>query len=305
VPTIRTILARTFLGVIFGLIVTGVVAFGLFSHASAQYRDVVERLVGQSRVINLTYSLIDAYNSLYKNVDDAQAEAGYLQLKSEVIAFLSDKKNEPVSGEARATYAGLGVIIRNVMVETDQGIESTRKGDITGTSAHYDEANRQFVFLKELASEHYARSLKDASALLPQIKASATRAYMAGAAIGVLALVGSLVYALNFSLSITRPITNLTSQAKRVAAGDFEAVSDFEASKTSSEIISLSESLRLMITNLKNKITQLDDSNKALEQSKMDTEHQAEVLRQMNDLMTGRELKMIELKKELEAIKHN
>jgi nitrogen fixation/metabolism regulation signal transduction histidine kinase len=303
VHTIRTTLVQAFLAVIFCLIATVLISFLLFNQASSQYSIVVENLVNQSRLINLTYALIDAYKNLYKSIDDPQTQAIYAQVKSDIIATLSDKNNIPISKDAQATYTGLGIIVQNIISETDQGLESTRNGDITSTSVHYDNANRQFAFLKELASEHYAQTLKDISSLFPAIKANAARAYATSAIIAVLVIVGSLIYAFYFSLSITRPIVDLTYQAKQIATGNVTATTKSDISKTNNEISSLSSSFNLMVTNLRDKITQLDNSNKALEQSKKDIEQQSESVRQMNDLMTGRELRMIELKNEIETLK--
>jgi methyl-accepting chemotaxis protein len=298
VHNIRSILIQAFVSIIIIFITAGVIAFGLFNHAASQYQTVLESLVNQSRIIGLTTTLINSYKNLTKNINDSQSQTNYDQTKSEIINGLTNKSNLPLTDAAKATFSGIDNIIRNIISDTDNGLKSVRNNDLSSTTSYYDAANNQLAFLKELASEHYAQSLNGISGLLPKIKTEADHSNIAGLVACILAFLGSLVYALVISRSITKPIVDLTHRAKQISSGNLNVIpkSDTNIFNSNNEIGILSSSFNFMVDRLQEKITALDKSEKDLEQQSADLKH-------MNDLMTGRELRMIELKSEIESLK--
>jgi methyl-accepting chemotaxis protein len=118
-----------------------------------------------------------------------------------------------------------------------------------------------------------------------------------------------------FTRSITTPLRKLTLVGEKIAKGDLETA--FPEIKTNDEVTVLANSLEVMRKeiklskeNLEKSIKDLEISRDSLEKSKKELEQKNEQLEKVNEelketnkLMVGRELKMAEMKKEVEELK--
>ena len=118
--------------------------------------------------------------------------------------------------------------------------------------------------------------------------------------IGVFLIVTLLmvVFANRFAKQLVAPIIKLSKLAEAIASGNLEENIENNILVRKDEIGSLSNSFNVMVKNLRDKIAQLSNSQKEIEIKNQDLER-------MNKLMVGRELKMSDMKKELEAYKNN
>lgn len=116
-------------------------------------------------------------------------------------------------------------------------------------------------------------------------------------AMGVL-LIFSMIFVVR--RVIVDPIQIISAASKKISDGDFGAVMDIH---TSDEIGSLSKDFERMSQTLKGVIGELTEKKAAAENAEQELEKQIREMERMNLLMVGRELKMIELKKEIARLK--
>ena len=121
---------------------------------------------------------------------------------------------------------------------------------------------------------------------------------------------GAAVFIIGFFLSyllsrsITRSITKLRDAARKISEGKLNTKIEI---KSKDEIGQLASVFNEMAAKLKESYSDLEQKvfgrTKELEATKKVLEENLKDLKQMNNLMIGRELKMVELKKEIEELK--
>jgi HAMP domain-containing protein len=114
-----------------------------------------------------------------------------------------------------------------------------------------------------------------------------------------------------FTLSFARPIHRLTRAVEKVREGNFdiqtEVKSNDEIGTLATAFNQMSNKLKDYYASLLSRTTELEELKnnleKTVEQRTSELNQKINELEQMNKLMVGRELKMIELKKELDDLK--
>ncbi|MBU2265027.1 HAMP domain-containing protein, partial [Patescibacteria group bacterium] len=122
---------------------------------------------------------------------------------------------------------------------------------------------------------------------------------------------GVFIFIIGFFLSyllsrgITKSITRLRDAAKKISEGKLDTKIEI---KSEDEIGQLATAFNEMATELKESYSGLEqkvfERTKELEVAKKTLEEKLNDLEKMNELMIGRELKMIELKKAIEELKN-
>ncbi len=117
-------------------------------------------------------------------------------------------------------------------------------------------------------------------------------------------LIFGILTSVFFSIKLTGPIIELKRATEGIAKGDFEV---HVKARTNDEIGELAHSFNKMTEDLKKSHAETEEYKRTLEQRVADRTKElamkAEELERMNKLMIGRELKMVELKKEIAALK--
>lgn len=112
---------------------------------------------------------------------------------------------------------------------------------------------------------------------------------------GIIVLIISFFYAKTFS----EPIKKLDNYAKEMTKGNLNIRSDV---KTSDEIGSLADSFNIMAENLKNYTNELEEK---VDKRTISLKEKIKELEDFKKLTVGRELKMVELKKQLKELQKN
>ncbi len=116
---------------------------------------------------------------------------------------------------------------------------------------------------------------------------------------GAIVAIGSGRY---FSKRITKGIINLSVAAENISQGNLDAVIETTEDNKDNEIGQLATSFTTMTSKLRESYKTLED--KVVERTK-ELDSKVEELGHINKLMVDRELKMVELKKEIEDLKAN
>jgi len=121
--------------------------------------------------------------------------------------------------------------------------------------------------------------------------------------IGILAVIAGSAVSYRFSDVITKPIKELERVADKATQGNLSIRVSPDLLAEGAEIGSLAKSFNNMMITVDKNITRLDTFNKKIAQSAQVLESKNDELGRMNKLMVDRELKMVELKKEIEELK--
>jgi methyl-accepting chemotaxis protein len=110
-------------------------------------------------------------------------------------------------------------------------------------------------------------------------------------------ILGSVFIIIYLSKKITKPIVSLTAAVKKIEGGDLETKIDIDSRDEIGQLAlvfnQMTEQLKRFYADLEQKI---EERTKSLDQK-------IKELEKFNELTIGRELKMIELKKEIEELK--
>ena len=297
--TLKGKLLRTFFFIIGVLSATSIGLFLIHFIVVEQYKAISDNMVTEYTLINSVSDLIVSYNSRYRNTNINETSENekineVKRLLNEQMAFLDTRIVDETS---QATYLGLKNTIADVSKEVDKGLEELDKGNVTRAAAHYQAANKKYIFVKENGNKLISDELAYAQSIQHKIDSIYQTSTIVGILILILSIGGSIIYAFRFSNKVATPLHKLASVAEEVAGGNMQVKLNQELLDRSDEIGKLSRSYSIMLTKLIKNISELDASNKGLQEISQAVTTKNTELEKLNEYMVNRELKMIELKK--------
>lgn len=298
-------LLRTFFFIIFSLSFASIGIFVMHLYVVEKYKAISDNVIAEYALTNTVADLITNYNSRFRNIDiDEEGENRKIQsTKDSLRQTMEFLDTHIVSNESEASYIGLKNTINDVMTEVDKGLEELSEGSVQGASVHYEAASKKYLFVKENGNKLIFYELNYANSIQDKIDAMYQMSTIIGGFLLLVAIGGSTVYAFRFSNKVALPLRKLTKTAEQVASGDMELTLSQELLSRTDEIGRLARSYRVMLMKLASNISELDASNKNLKQVSSSITAKNAELERLNEYMINRELRMIELKKEISACK--
>jgi HAMP domain-containing protein len=291
-------LLHAFFAVIVSLTITTIALLSLGFYSLQQYKAISDALIAEYRLVDSLSELISAYNERFisTSTNEEQTDRELNQARAEISELTTFLDTAIRNRQSKALYVGLKNSIETVTNTVDKSVSHIAKGDITNFTSDYYEINKQYEFVRDNGTALIFEELKYASSILDTIDLLHAWSQIIG--IGLLvAIVGVCVlYVVRFSKKLTAPLSRLEQLALRVAEGALDVKVDADLREKKDELGSLAVSFHTMTT-------ELARANRRIVESQEELKKHAEVLERMNKLMVGRELKMRELKSELNAIK--
>jgi nitrogen fixation/metabolism regulation signal transduction histidine kinase len=304
--SIRQKLLRASLLIVAALMLSSGAFLAVNLWVTQQYKAISDNLTAEYRLADSASKLIAAYNTRVRSSNTNSTGGAEVELaaaKENIQELTVQLDAAVVDPQSISSYTGLKNTISAVVAEVDAGLASLKGNDLAASSAHYEEANNKYEFVKDTSTALFIDELKYANSARERLDT----AYRASVVINLFALLviglGCVAYLLSFSNKLAAPLRRLAAVAEKVAAGDTGAVIDDPLRAGDDEIGSLARSLNTMLLILFKNISTLDASNKAIAESSHVLESKNSELERLNTLMIDRELKMIELKKQNEALK--
>ncbi|MEK7103746.1 MAG: HAMP domain-containing protein [Patescibacteria group bacterium] len=306
--SIKSRLLWAFVSVIIMLGVASVVFFVINFLAVRQYKQINEVMIAEYRMVHDTSILIDSFNVLVQSAGTSTKESANNNINAakadieELIYFLDENVKD---FESRSRYLGFKASVENFVSLIDDSLLRFEKGNIKDYFSDYNEANKQYEFVRENGTALLFSQLKYSSS----VQDSINRTYVLSSVIGLLALTSVvfiiIVFILRFAHRLIAPLRDLTFSAQEIAKGNMNFGIDDHTLEQSSEIGTLAKSFREMTVKLK-------DSQEKLQIKANESAGRAEELAQklseiekINNLMVDRELRMVELKEETKRLKAN
>ena len=295
---IRANLLRAFLGVIGGLAFGTVVLLGLNYQVVQQYKELSDTLIAEYRLVDSLSGLIAAYNArvISTNVNEAQTNSELRKSKEEVARLTAFLDTAITDRQAQVSYIGLKNSIDAVVTTIDKSIQSVSQGDIENFTADYYKANDEYQFVRDNGTTLIFDELKYASSILDAMNRRYQLSQILGLMILLMIVAGCALYVFAFARRLTLPLRRLQQLALQIAAGDLDVRVDTGILSLKNELGSLGQSFQTMAG-------EIGKANQRVTQSQEQLKERADDLEKMNRLMVGRELKMMELKKEVDRLK--
>jgi len=280
---IRSQLIKAFFIIIAVFFATSVSVITIHFVLVQNYKNVLNKLITEYSLSDTTSNLITDYNLFFKNPSSENRQQYDVNVQK-IIDFLKNLDTEITNPQSKTDYEGLKNTINSVLVETDQGIQSVLNNDISGTSAHYNEANKKYLFVKDNSATLIIDELKNAQQLQQKIQIFYLLGLIAMILILFLAVGGALAFSVSFAKKITKPIIKLSEVSSTIAKGQIDIDVGEDLLKESNEIGVLAKSFNEMLISLRTNINNLNKANDKLGIKNQELEH-------LNDILEGLKLK--------------
>ncbi len=298
--SIKSRLIRVFLIIISVTTVGSLVFFGLNLIIIRQYKAISDLMIAEYSLVNTSSELIAAYNTRIQSAgtDVSISDTKIQEAKSEIHDLIRFLDRNITSVESRSNYLGLKNSVENLVSLIDDSIGKVKEQNIVDYVDDYNKANQIYGFVRENGTNLIFSELKYTSVVSRQIDLnSIITAIFDLSALAALSIV-SVVFCLRFARALASPLTTLTAASTELAHGNMEIVIDPNILERTDEVGILAKSFNTMAIRLREKVGQLDQAKGKLEENLKEVER-------MNSVMIGRELTMIELKKEIDKLKAN
>jgi nitrogen fixation/metabolism regulation signal transduction histidine kinase len=277
---------------IISIVIVAICAFGVLyvnQQSVTQNQKIIDRMTAEYSIMSQTDNLISSFNDATKSPNDAATQAIYQANRVKILNTLADLKKQTYSNDISASLVGVENTVDSVIVETDNGLKELANNNFGDISVHFSQANVNNDFVRQDTQILIQKELD----YLVNTQANTKNLYQISVFVSVglfcLVLVIVVIYGSLFSKQLVQPIEKLSVAAKEIAAGNMEVTMDNTLLDQKDEVGTLSDSFKTMVETIKAKITELNKSKMALENSN-------EELGKLNSYMVGREMKMVELK---------
>lgn len=304
--TIQGRLLRAFFVIIATLSVASLMFFLINLAVIQQYKSISDNMIAGYRMVDNMSIMVDAFNRFLQSAGTSASATHHQTIDTtqqeirELTQYLDAHITE---AQLRSDYLGFRGSIEQLTIQIDDSLERFAIGGVKDYFADYNKADKLYSFVRENGTSFVFSQLKYASSIRDRIN----QTYWLGAVFGLGALtaltIGCIFFVLRFSRRLTTPLKSLSMVAERIAGGEMGARLGQELVTSRDEIGSLSKSFQTMIIKLLENIAKLDSSNKEIADTADAVKKKNNELERLNKLMVDRELKMVELKKEIAALK--
>jgi methyl-accepting chemotaxis protein len=261
-------------------------------------------------IAGTTDELVTSFGLLVRDIEEEKSIFEF-NIKKEKIESVFSELDPAISyGESVVIYSRLKNSVAFLNEYFDRGIENIQKKNFTQMSEIVEQIERARQNIRDTTTALVLSELNFSKQQQTELDAMERLIWIFGMILIAVTTAGALVTAFILSKKISRPLARLSRLAEDISGGNLSLSVENDLLGRGDEIGSLSESLAVMLEILKRKIheaeTSLEATKKlecALEKEKESVELKVVELERMNRLMVGRELKMAELKKDIETLK--
>lgn len=303
--SIKGQLLKAFLFVMAVLSCTSAVMLFLNFQITQQYKLASDVMVAKYQLLESGAELNEAFNTIMLSfgADVRETDQQLLDAKNNIQAqkvFLEANLNDI---QSKANYLGFEATLDEFTNLVDEGVARFRGGNINSYYDDFNAATKQFEFVQANGTTLLLGELEYIATIRDELSESYKDTLKIGITLFVVLTIGCILYVLNFARNFVRPLQNLTIATMKLAAGETDVRIDKELLNIPNETGVLANSFDKMAISLQDKVTKLHQSNKDTAESAKKFESKNTELEKLNQFMINREIKMIELKKEIESLK--
>jgi nitrogen fixation/metabolism regulation signal transduction histidine kinase len=276
-------------------VVAGIILF-INQFNVLQNQKIIQTMTMEYSIYSLSEELVKMYNEVGKNPGNTDFLSKYNNTHTKIQNTISILNNTITRLESKALMAGVEHTANQVIFECDTGLSEIQNNNFADFSEHFASAHKYNAFVLENTRTLVQKELD----YLSKTQETTQRNYTISISISVLLFILILLFMISYSHRFTRqlitPLVQLSLYAKDIASGNLETDAKQKLVIHNDEIGSLTQSIYTMVDKL---MLMLSQEKQASETTKTKNDQ----LARMNALMVDRELKMVELKKQIEELK--
>jgi len=264
--SIRSKIIAAFSLVIF-LFISLIILVSIFSlNLSNRYKKINDNIIHEQALKDDIWSLIEMsyssfnskdYSPYYKKLDNIKNTEDKLD-----VVFGQEDVDKETKFAYRSLKNSLNTVIESVE-KTKFGIEN--EGEIVGLSESFQETVSNFEFVKQNITNLLILETKNIAKTTQYIEKVQTNLTILISLSISLIVIFIIIFVISFSKKITKPISELSLISEKISNGDLNLSVGNNLINRGDELGKLSNSFKLMINRLKEKIIAFDFSNKELD----------------------------------------
>lgn len=303
--SIRGRLLTAFLGIIATLAIASLVLLFINWRAAEEYRQMLDTMTAEYRLVHNTSVLIDAFNVQIQSIgtDHTIPQQQIQEAKAEISSLTSFLDTNIVDYQSRSNYLGFKSSIDSLVRQIDESLEKAHEGNITDYFSDYNAANKQYGFVRENGTILIFSQLQYSNAIRDKINDSYVWSVILSLSGLTTLILGCIVYVILFARRLSRPLRNLTEASQEIAQGNMELKMDIHMLQDTTEIRTLAHSFQDMALKLKDSQINLRKKAQESEERSVQLAQKLSEIERMNKLMVNRELKMVRLKEEIRDLR--
>lgn len=268
-----------------------------------QNQQIIQTMTMEYSVYSLAEELTKTYNDVVKNPGNAQYTSHYDTVHAKLVNTLATLKKSITRKESQKLLIGVENTVNQVIRECDAGLLEVKNNNFQNFSEHFALAHKYNSFVLENTRTLLQKELE----YLSTTQEETQRAYIMNISFSVtvflLIILSMLIYSERFTRQLVTPLMQLSLYAKDIASGNLETQHARNYTVRNDEIGSLTTSVYTMVDKLVHMISLEKHISEEIKQTSSSLSEKNMELQKMNAIMIGRELKMIELKKEIAELK--
>ncbi len=298
-------LLKAFLVVIAVLSLTTTFLLTMNVRVTQEYKMSLDVMVAKYQLLESGAALNEAFNTIMLSVDTDvhETDQQLLDAKEDIMTqklFLEQHLHDV---QSKANYLGFAASLDEFTNLVDEGVARFRGGNIDSYYDDYNTATKQFQFVQDNGNVLLFGELEHIAAARDVLSDTYKNTLITGIILLIILVFGCILYVLKFSKKFVHPLHNLTIATKKLAAGEIDVRIQKELLALPNETGILANSFDQMAISLQDKVSRLNKSNREIAKAAKELESKNQELHKLNQFMIDREVKMIELKDELKALK--
>lgn len=278
------------------LLISGMVSYA-FNGMINRYNQLVNNVLNIYQISDLTNDFVESYSAAIRNIGVEAQEAKYRE-SSQSLRQAVDNLTVSDTSENRVAAQGVKNIVANLLSRADEGYTAAKEANLALSFSIFDELAKNQVYIKQDVNQLVLLELEQTIPIQANLERDRNIILLGSFVTAATLAIVSFVFASIYSRMISDPLIYLSSIVKASSVTEYSTAIDGELMERSDEVGILARTFEEIRQKVRSAMDSLEESKKMLE-----TKNQS--LEKLNKAMVGREMKMVELKKELEKLKSN
>jgi len=300
--SLRGRIISSFIGIILLFVIALVSVSIFYTSAISNYKKISDELILENTLTTKVNELLESYTTMVVALSSEDRALTYSVKRDELLELLSDLDSIVTNDNVKVAYRGLKNIITGIIDDLENGHKASRQGMVVEAANYYNMAIVKKAYVEPNVTTLFLQQIKNLDELQSEINYKYKNQLLLVSLWILATVLVTILYALLFSQKITKPINILSNVAEKVSAGNYKYKIQSDLFKENSEVGRLAKSFDLMLEKLNLKISQVEENNRVILETQKNLKEQNEELEKFNNIVVGRELKMIELKKHIQDL---